>query len=241
MNISKQEQRVLHVLAQGGRIVHRRDDTGRITDVDCFTRDGHVLADCTLALFRRLKRRGLIASRNAGPYRVTRLGIVSVGLTIEEVLRRLAEIPEAIRAIDKDQGGGHANHQFFWKILTPDAPDGPSGDLKAAIETEWGSVDAFKAAFEAAGAALFGSGWVFLVARPKQNFKLEILALPNQDSLLIQPEPAPGLLACDVWEHAYYLKYNNRRADWLKAWWGVVHWDYVGERLAGIHAGKKQL
>lgn len=164
-----------------------------------------------------------------------------LGLTIEEVLRRLAEIPEDIRAIVKDHGGGHANHQFFWKILTPHAPPGPSGDLKAAIEASWGSVDAFKAAFEAAGATLFGSGWVFLVARPKRGFKLEILALPNQESLLTQPEPAPGLIACDVWEHAYYLKYNNRRADWLKAWWSFVHWDYVGERLAGIHAGKKVL
>jgi len=164
-----------------------------------------------------------------------------LGLTIEEVLRRLPELPEDIRTTVKNQGGGHANHQFFWKVLTPNAPKGPSGDLKAAIEAEWGTVEAFKTAFEAAGAALFGSGWVFLVARPKQDFKLEILTLPNQESVLTQAEPAPGLLICDVWEHAYYLKYNNRRADWLKAWWGVVNWDYVGERLAGVHAGKKQL
>ena len=165
-----------------------------------------------------------------------------LGLTIEEVLRRLDEVPEDIRQTVKNQGGGHANHQFFWKILTPGgAPAGPEGDLKAAIEQEWGTVDAFKTAFEEAGTKHFGSGWAFLVARPKQGFKLEILTRPNQDSLLLEKEPAPGLLACDLWEHAYYLKYNNRRAEWLKSWWAIINWPYVGERLAGVKAGKKQL
>ncbi|MBY0612987.1 MAG: superoxide dismutase [Beijerinckiaceae bacterium] len=165
-----------------------------------------------------------------------------LGLTIEEILRRLKELPEDIRQTVRNQGGGHANHQFFWKIMTPGgAPAGPTGDLKAAIETEWGSFEAFKAAFETAGAGHFGSGWVFLVCRPKRSFKLEILTLPNQDSVLLQEEPAPGLLACDLWEHAYYLKHRNARAAWLKAWWDVVNWPYIGERLAGVKAGKKQL
>ncbi|MBV9076285.1 MAG: superoxide dismutase, partial [Methylobacteriaceae bacterium] len=130
-----------------------------------------------------------------------------LGRTIEDVLRHLDELPEEIRQTVRNQGGGHANHQFFWKILTPGgAPQGPEGELKAALEAGWGSVDAFKAAFEEAGAKLFGAGWVFLVARPQRGFALEILARPNQDSVLLEPEPAPGLLCCDVWEHAYYLE-----------------------------------
>ena len=164
-----------------------------------------------------------------------------LGKTIEEVLRNLPEIPEDIRQTVRNQGGGHANHQFFWKILTPEGPGAPSGDLAAAISAEFGSFDAFKAAFEAAGLRHFGSGWVFLVARPRENFRLEILTLPNQDSVLALDTPAPGLLCCDLWEHAYYLQHQNRRADWLRAFWNVVHWDYVGERLAGIRAGRKQL
>ncbi len=165
-----------------------------------------------------------------------------LGKTIEEVLRHLPELPDDIRETVRNQGGGHANHQFFWKILTPGgAPEGPQGDLRAAIDAQFGSYEAFKADFEAAGARLFGSGWVFLVAHPKEDFRLEILTLPNQDSVLELDHPSPGLLACDVWEHAYYLQHRNRRADWLRAWWGVVNWPYVAERLAGVRAGRKQL
>jgi Fe-Mn family superoxide dismutase len=164
-----------------------------------------------------------------------------LGLSIEEVLRRLPELPTDIRETVRQQGGGHANHQFFWKILTPKGLGRPPGDLLAAIERDFGSFDDFKARFEAAGRSQFGSGWVFLVCRPKQGYRLEILTLPNHDSVLSFPEPAPGLLICDVWEHAYYLKYHNRRADWLKAWWDIVDWDYVAERLQGIREGRKQL
>lgn len=165
-----------------------------------------------------------------------------LGKTIEEVLRHLPELPDDIRETVRNQGGGHANHQFFWKILTPGgAPEGPQGELRAAIDAQFGSYEAFKADFEAAGARLSGSGWVFLVAHPKEDFRLEILTLPNQDSVLELDHPSPGLLACDVWEHAYYLQHRNRRADWLRAWWGVVNWPYVAERLAGVRAGRKQL
>lgn len=164
------------------------------------------------------------------------------GRTIEDVLAHLPELPDDIRQTVRNQGGGHANHQFFWKILTPGgAPEGPQGLLLDAINSAWGSFDGFEAAFEKEATGFFGSGWTFLVCRPKQGFKLEILSLANQDSLLEQAEPAPGLLACDLWEHAYYLHYNNRRADWLKAFWAIVNWPYVGERLQGIHDGKKQL
>ena len=164
-----------------------------------------------------------------------------LGLTIEEVLSRLEQIPCDIRQAARDQGGGHANHQFFWKVLLPNGPGKPSGELAAAIDRDFGSYDAFKVKFQEAGVRHFGSGWVFLVAKPRQDSKLEILSLPNQDSLLEQAEPSPGLLCCDLWEHAHYLRYNNRRADWLAAWWGIVHWEYVSERLAGIKAGRKQL
>jgi len=161
------------------------------------------------------------------------------GLTIEELLQRLDETPEAIRTTLRNQGGGHANHQFFWKILTPHGPGRPSGPLAAAIASDWGSFEAFQAAFEEAGTKHFGSGWVFLTVRPKDNFKLAIVTLSNQDSVLETGEP--GLLACDLWEHAYYLTYNNRRPEWLKAFWSVVHWDYVGERYQGVREGRKQL
>ena len=162
-----------------------------------------------------------------------------LGLTIEQVLARLPELPDDIRSVVRDQGGGHANHQFFWKILTPGgAPEGPTGDLAAAIDATWGSFDAFKTAFEDKAVKHFGSGWAFLVAHPRQDFALEILTLPNQDSLLAQAEPSPGLVACDLWEHAYYLKYNNRRADWIKAFWSIVDWPYVGERYAGVRRAR---
>lgn len=164
-----------------------------------------------------------------------------LGLTIEEVLRRLPEVPADIRDAVRQQGGGHANHQFFWKILTPQGPGKPSGALLAAIERDFGSFEEFKLRFETAGTKHFASGWVFLVCRPKQDYRLEILTLPNHDSVLSLPEPAPGLLICDLWEHAYYLRYRNDRAAWLRAWWGIVHWEYVAERLQGIREGRKQL
>lgn len=162
-----------------------------------------------------------------------------LGQTIEAVLGRLAEVPEDIRDAVRNQGGGHANHQFFWKILTPNAPAGPSGELATAIDRDFGSLTNFKTQFQEAGAKHFGSGWAFLVVDPKHDFKLKIVTLPNQDSVI--GLGLPGLLACDLWEHAYYLKYNNRRADWLASWWGIVNWDYVGERLQGVREGRKQL
>jgi superoxide dismutase, Fe-Mn family len=147
-------------------------------------------------------------------------------LTIEEVLRRLSEVPVDVRQAVRDQGGG---------------PEGPRNGLLSSLQRDFGSVEEFKRQFQAAGTAHFGSGWAFLVCRPKQNFKLEIMTLSNQDSVLSQPEPAPGLLCCDLWEHAYYLTYRNRRADWLKAWWALVNWPYVAERLQGVREGRQQL
>jgi Fe-Mn family superoxide dismutase len=151
------------------------------------------------------------------------------GFTIEELLRRLHEIPEDIRPAVRDQGGGHANHQFFWKILTPHAKTGPSGDLAKALIRDFGSVDAFRAQFEAVANQHFGAGWVFLVANPANGYRLEVLSLPNHYSVLTIGRL--GLLVCDLWEHAYYLKHHNRRADWLRAWWQVVDWDTVDWRF----------
>lgn len=163
------------------------------------------------------------------------------GKTIEDLMRGLDDVPEAIRTQVRNQGGGHANHQLFWKIMAPPGHGGggdPAGDLAAQIVTDFGSLDAMKQAFADAAAKRFGSGWVFLLFDPKAG-KLEIGTTANQDSALLLGKPA--LLGNDLWEHAYYLKYNNRKPEYLKAWWGVVNWPYVGERLAGIHAGKKQL
>lgn len=160
------------------------------------------------------------------------------GKSIEELLRNLQAVPDGIRMAVRNNGGGHANHQLFWKIMTPGGSPMPE-NLKAQIDTDFGGLDKFKAAFEEAGLKQFGSGWVFLVFDKKAN-KLAILTLPNQDSVLFLDDK-PAILANDLWEHAYYLKHRNRRADYLKGWWGVTHWQYAGERLQGIKDGKMQL
>jgi Fe-Mn family superoxide dismutase len=149
---------------------------------------------------------------------------------IDDLLKHLAEIPQDIRETVRNQGGGHANHSLFWQCLTPHGQDGPSGELAERIKRAFGSADAFRKAFEQAGAKRFGSGWVFLAADRDAN--LEIVSLPNQDSVLSQGKTT--LLACDVWEHAYYLKYNNRRGDWLSAWWQVVDWASTLKRLEAV-------
>ncbi|MBV8613939.1 MAG: superoxide dismutase [Acetobacteraceae bacterium] len=163
------------------------------------------------------------------------------GKTIEDLLRGLDQVPETIRSTVRNNGGGHANHQLFWKIMAPPGQGGggePQGALAEQVVRDFGSFEGMRQAFEAAGARHFGSGWVFLVMDPRAK-RLEILTLPNQDSVLLIGKPA--LLANDLWEHAYYLKHRNRRPEYLKAWWGVVNWRYVGERPQGIREGKKQL
>ena len=151
-----------------------------------------------------------------------------LGLTIVELMRKLDTLPADIKKAVRDNGGGHINHTFFWNIMSP-TESAPSGDLLAAIERDFGSLDEFKTKFQEAGVKQFGSGWVFLIAK---NGKLEIASTPNQDSLL-QDETCTVILACDVWEHAYYLRYQNRRPEWLKNFWGVVNWPYAAERFAG--------
>jgi superoxide dismutase, Fe-Mn family len=158
-------------------------------------------------------------------------------MTIEDLLRGLDAVPEAIRSQVRNQGGGHANHTMFWKVMTPLGSPIPDA-LQTLIAKQFGSVDAMKAKFEEAGTKQFGSGWVFLTVDPKTT-ALEIVASPNQDSPLMTGKSV--LFGNDVWEHAYYLKHQNRRADYLKAWWAVVNWSYVAERLQGIRDGRVQL
>ena len=146
---------------------------------------------------------------------------------VEEVLQNLSSLPDDKQGVVRNNGGGHANHTLFWESMSPDGGGEPGGELADAISAKFGSFDAFKEQFEANGVAQFGSGWTWLVAR---GGELELMKTPNQDSRLL--DGATPLLGNDVWEHAYYLKYQNRRPDYLKAWWNVVNWDKVAERYA---------
>ncbi|MEB9377899.1 superoxide dismutase [Mn] [Bacillus cereus] len=145
--------------------------------------------------------------------------------SVEELVANLNEVPEAIRTAVRNNGGGHANHTFFWTILSPNGGGQPVGELTTAIEAKFGSFDAFKEEFAKAGATRFGSGWAWLVVN---NGELEVTSTPNQDSPLTEGKtPVIGL---DVWEHAYYLNYQNRRPDYIGAFWNVVDWNAAEKR-----------
>lgn len=146
--------------------------------------------------------------------------------TPEELLKDLASVPEEVRTVVRNNGGGHVNHTMFWQLMKPQGGGEPTGPISEQIQVDFGTFDAFKKQFNEAAAKQFGSGWGWLVYR---GGKLEIITTPNQDSPLMQ-----GLfpiLGNDVWEHAYYLKYNNRRPDYLAAWWNVINWDEVNKRF----------
>ena len=151
-------------------------------------------------------------------------------LSAEELLRRFETLPDSIRTVVRNHGGGHSNHALFWESMAAQGGGAPSGDLGAAIAQTFGSFDAFKEKLTAAAMGQFGSGWGWLV---RGSAGLEVIARPNQDSPFMEGK-AP-LLGVDVWEHAYYLKYQNRRADYLSAWWNVVDWTEISRRFA--HAG----
>ena len=149
---------------------------------------------------------------------------------VEELIADLSAVPEAVRTAVRNNAGGHANHSFFWLILGPNAGGSPKGKLADAITSTFGSFDQFKEKFQAAGVARFGSGWAWLVINKAGG--LEITSTPNQDSPIMDGlKPVFGV---DVWEHAYYLKYQNRRPDYLKAVWTVVNWDAVDKHFAAI-------
>jgi Fe-Mn family superoxide dismutase len=143
---------------------------------------------------------------------------------VEELIANLSAVPEGIRTAVRNNAGGHANHSFFWKILGPNAGGAPTGKLAGAIDSTFGGFDQFKEKLQAAGAGRFGSGWAWLVVKAG---KLEIVSTPNQDSPIMDGHKP--VLGVDVWEHAYYLKYQNRRPDYLKAVWAVINWDAVGK------------
>jgi Fe-Mn family superoxide dismutase len=146
---------------------------------------------------------------------------------VEDVLQNLSSLPGDKQAAVRNNAGGHYNHSLFWQMLGPDGGGAPSGDLAAGIEEKFGSFDAFKEEFKNAGIARFGSGWAWLV---HDGSGLAVVSTPNQDSPI--SDGSTALLGCDVWEHAYYLKYQNKRPDYIDAFWNVVNWDYVAQRLA---------
>jgi Fe-Mn family superoxide dismutase len=148
--------------------------------------------------------------------------------SLEELMGTISKLPAAVR----NNGGGHWNHSAFWQWLRPNGGGLPTGDLAAAIDRDFGSLDKFKELFANAGMTRFGSGWAWLV---KQGDKLVVSSTPNQDNPLMDLADVKGtpVLGVDVWEHAYYLKYQNRRADYLAAFWNVVNWDEAARRFSG--------
>ena len=148
---------------------------------------------------------------------------------VEQVLGDLELLPEDKRAAVRNNAGGHANHSFFWEIMSPDGGGSPSGSLAAAIDSTFGSLDELKAAVNDAGVKRFGSGWTWLI---HDGTGLAVVSTPNQDSPISNSDTP--LLGIDVWEHAYYLKYQNRRPDYLAAWWNVVSWDAVQQRYDAV-------
>jgi Fe-Mn family superoxide dismutase len=153
------------------------------------------------------------------------------GKSLEQLLAGgVAAVPEAIRAAVRNNGGGHWNHTLFWEIMAPKAGGAPVGNLAQAINAKFGSFDSFKEKFAAAGVGRFGSGWAWLI---KTGNAVDIMSTPNQDNPLMEGKYA--VVGLDVWEHAYYLKYQNRRPDYIAAWWSVVNWAKAEERF---NAGK---
>jgi superoxide dismutase, Fe-Mn family len=157
--------------------------------------------------------------------------------SVEDLISNLDAVPPDIRNVVRNNGGGHANHSLFWKLLAPKAGGAPTGTLADELKATFGSFEGFKEKFEAAGLGRFGSGWAWLVWN---KGKLEIVSTANQDSPImgkaVSGAEGKPLLGCDVWEHAYYLKYQNRRADYLKAFWNVVNWPEV---IRSYEAAKK--
>jgi Fe-Mn family superoxide dismutase len=148
--------------------------------------------------------------------------------SIEQLLRDIESLPESIRAAVRNNGGGHHNHSLFWEIMTPGGATTPNGELATAIQTAFGTLDELKAKINDAGAKRFGSGWAWLVT--DKSGTLSVTSTANQDSPLM--EGKTPLLGVDVWEHAYYIDYRNRRPDYLSAWWNTVNWNKVAENYA---------
>lgn len=155
-------------------------------------------------------------------------GTDAENMSIEDICKNISKFAAPVR----NNGGGHYNHSLFWELMAPNAGGAPTGELAEAINATFGSFDEFKTKFAAAGATRFGSGWAWLIKT--DDGKLAICSTPNQDNPLMNIAEVKGfpLLGCDVWEHAYYLHYQNRRPDYITAWWNVVNWDMVAKRYA---------
>ena len=149
---------------------------------------------------------------------------------VEQLMREIDQVPEAIRQKVINNGGGHANHSLFWEIMAPNAGGDPTGELADAIKSTFGDFAGFKAKIKEAATGRFGSGWAWLLVTPDRKLAVESTA--NQDSPLMHKKTP--ILGVDVWEHAYYLRYQNRRGDYLDAWWNVVNWDAVAKRFASV-------
>jgi Fe-Mn family superoxide dismutase len=187
----------------------------------------HIDAE-TMTLHHDRHHAAYVANLNAAVRDQPRLA----ALPVQTLLAQLGEVPEGVRTTIRNNAGGHANHSMFWQVMGGKG-GAPTGDVAAAIQRDLGGFDAMRAAFNRAGAAQFGSGWVFVTV--DRDGKLGLTARPNQDTPLM--EGGRVLFGNDVWEHAYYLKYRNRRPDYLAAWWNVVNWDAIGRRYAAARAG----
>ena len=154
------------------------------------------------------------------------------GKDLVRLLEDLDAAPPSVRMAIRNMGGGHFNHCFFWRCMNPRRAGSVPGSLRTSLVTTFGSLQGFMDRFAEAGSRHFGSGWVWLCVNTAQGNRLEIVTLPNQDSWI--GSPLRGLLTCDLWEHAYYLRYHNRRADWMKEWWQVVDWQAVDERYRAV-------
>ncbi|HCI44289.1 MAG TPA: superoxide dismutase [Mn] [Candidatus Omnitrophica bacterium] len=153
--------------------------------------------------------------------------------SIEDLVAHINAVPENIRTAVRNNGGGHYNHSLFWETIGPKAGGAPTGELADAIKADFGSFDAFKEKFTTAGTTRFGSGWAWLIV---SNGKLAVCSTPNQDNPLMDIAEVRGkpILGMDVWEHAYYLKYQNRRPDYIAAFWNVINWNAVGKRYKSL-------
>ena len=152
--------------------------------------------------------------------------------TVEDLLYSINEVPEDIRTAIRNNAGGHANHSLFWTIMRPGGGGNPPGRIGDAIKSTFGGYDAFKEQLQKAGLGQFGSGWAWLLV--DKGAKLTVKSYPNQDSPLM--EGLTPILGVDVWEHAYYLKYQNKRADYITAWWNTLNWEAINERFASVWA-----
>lgn len=182
----------------------------------------------TMSLHHGRHHAAAVAGLNAAVKDHSQIG----AMKINDILAKLADMPEAVRTAIRNNAGSHANHTMFWQVMGGKG-GAPTGDLAAAITRDLGGLDKMKADFNRAGLTQFGSGWAFITV--DRDGKLAILNRPNQDTPLMEGRRV--LLGNDVWEHAYYLKYNNRRGDYLTSWWNVVNWDKVAERFAAARAG----